>query len=228
MADSIDLTVLHAPYSKGLMKKFRISPDGYLQMAVQLAYYRLHGEFVKTYEPSTGRLFALGRTETIHPISDDSKAWVHAMQPESTVDGAANIRLLKNAVSHQMSFRLSATQGHGCDRHLLGLYCASRELGMDIPKIFMDKAWRLPFKLSSSQTPTAVLSFKPDMDQKWWGGGFAPVCDEGYGVSYVFVGDENLNINITSWKSCKETDSTKFSKCLNEAMEDMKTLLSAK
>ena len=84
-------------------------------------------------------MFALGRTETIHPISDDSKAWVHSMQPGSTVDGATKVRLLKSAVNHQRAFRLSATMGEGCDRHLLGLYCASRELGMDIPKIFMDK-----------------------------------------------------------------------------------------
>ncbi len=42
-------------YGKGMMKSKRLSPDGYLQMVFQLAYYRMHKEIVKTYEPSTGR-----------------------------------------------------------------------------------------------------------------------------------------------------------------------------
>lgn len=46
--------------------------------------------------------------------------------------------LLKKAIMHQTQFRLEATIGKGCDRHLLGLLCASRELGMDLPKIFRD------------------------------------------------------------------------------------------
>ena len=51
----MDLAVLNSPYGKRQMKKARLSPDGYLQMSMQLAYYRLHNEIVKTYEPSTGR-----------------------------------------------------------------------------------------------------------------------------------------------------------------------------
>ena len=37
------------------MKKARLSPDGYIQMALQLAYYKLHKETPKTYEPATSR-----------------------------------------------------------------------------------------------------------------------------------------------------------------------------
>ena len=51
--------------------------------------------------------------------------------------------LFRKAVNHQNCFRLDATVGNGCDRHLLGLLCASRELGMDIPGIFMDKVSRV-------------------------------------------------------------------------------------
>ena len=47
--------------------------------------------------------------------------------------------LLRKAIQHQTDFRLDATAGQGCDRHLLGMYCASRELGMDVPTIFRDK-----------------------------------------------------------------------------------------
>ena len=49
------------------------------------------------------------------------------------------ISLFKSAIKEQTQFRLEATMGNGCDRHLLGLFCASRELGMDVPRLFMDK-----------------------------------------------------------------------------------------
>ena len=33
--------VMHDAYGKGFMKKCRTSPDAYIQMALQLAYYRV-------------------------------------------------------------------------------------------------------------------------------------------------------------------------------------------
>ena len=86
-------------------------------------------------------LFLLGRTETIHPVSDDAVAWVRAMT-DATAAHEDKVRLLRAAITYQNEFRLRATAGLGCDRHLLGLYCASRELGMDLPQMFMDKVRR--------------------------------------------------------------------------------------
>lgn len=126
-----------APYSKGQIKKFKLSPDGFIQMALQLAYFRLHGHTPKTYEPATSRLFLLGRTETIHPVSNDSEKFVKAMNNLNS-NNEDRIKHLKAAIKYQGQFRLNATMGNGCDRHLFALYCASRELGMDIPLIFQD------------------------------------------------------------------------------------------
>ena len=36
----------------------------------------------------------------------------------------------------------SAKENRGCDRHLLGLMLISKELGLDMPKIFKDTAWK--------------------------------------------------------------------------------------
>lgn len=136
--ENFDLKAYLAPYSKGQIKKFKLSPDGYIQMALQLAYYRLHNEIPKTYEPATSRLFLLGRTETIHPISEDSVKFVRAMDDKNSKD-EEKIKYLKAAIKHQGQFRLNSTMGKGCDRHLFALYCASRELGMDIPLVFQEK-----------------------------------------------------------------------------------------
>ncbi|KXJ82353.1 hypothetical protein RP20_CCG014407 [Aedes albopictus] len=65
------------------MKKCRLSPDAYLQMALQLAYYRDAGKFSLTYEASMTRLFREGRTETVRPCTIESAAWVKAMEDPS-------------------------------------------------------------------------------------------------------------------------------------------------
>lgn len=66
----------HDDYGKGFMKKCQLSPDAYLQMALQLAYYRDAGRFSLTYEASITRLFREGRTETVRPCTVESAAWV--------------------------------------------------------------------------------------------------------------------------------------------------------
>lgn len=68
------------------MKTCKLSPDAFIQMALQLAYYRDAGKFSLTYEASMTRLFREGRTETVRPCTIESSAWVKAMEdPSSTV-----------------------------------------------------------------------------------------------------------------------------------------------
>lgn len=61
------------------MKTCRVSPDAYIQMALQLAYYRDAKRFSLTYEASMTRLFREGRTETVRPCTIESTAWVKSM-----------------------------------------------------------------------------------------------------------------------------------------------------
>lgn len=73
-------TVLHTCYHLGFMKTCRVSPDAYIQMALQLAYYRDFGKFSLTYEASMTRLYREGRTETVRPCTIESAAWVKSME----------------------------------------------------------------------------------------------------------------------------------------------------
>ena len=59
--------------------KALLSPDAYIQMALQLAWYKCRGEFTATYETALTRMFAKGRTETIRTFTSDSRAWVLSM-----------------------------------------------------------------------------------------------------------------------------------------------------
>lgn len=99
----IDLSILvHNKYGKGFMKKCRLSPDAYLQMALQLAYYRDAGRFSLTYEASMTRLFREGRTETVRPCTIESAAWVKAMD-NNKISLEERVKLLNEACNrHQV------------------------------------------------------------------------------------------------------------------------------
>ena len=76
-----ELSVLaYSTYGKNLIKKFRMSPDAYVQMVIQLAYYKKYGVSRSTYESAQTRKFKHGRTETCRTVSIDSVAVVKAME----------------------------------------------------------------------------------------------------------------------------------------------------
>lgn len=87
------------------MKVCRVSPDAYIQMALQLAYYRDAGKFSLTYEASMTRLFREGRTETVRPCTIESAAWVKAMD-DKNITTEERINLLHKACKqHQVRFQ---------------------------------------------------------------------------------------------------------------------------
>lgn len=61
-ADLDQRVFMHGHYSKGLIKKAGISPDAWIQTALQLAYFRDQGKFAQTYEASMTRLYRYGHT----------------------------------------------------------------------------------------------------------------------------------------------------------------------
>lgn len=64
----------------------KLTPDAYIQMVLQLAWYKTRGEFTATYETVLTRMFKHGRTETLRTLTTDSRAWVLAMMdPHSSV-----------------------------------------------------------------------------------------------------------------------------------------------
>ena len=110
--DDLDLKVIRqCEYGAGFMKKCKMSPDAYLQMALQMAYFRDQGHFDLTYEASMTRLYRNGRTETVRSLSSEAAAFVRAMHAEP-VDGEPApspvllVGLLRAAgVRHQQAYR---------------------------------------------------------------------------------------------------------------------------
>lgn len=80
LIDNLDLYLLaFEDYGKGFIKGCHVSPDAYVQCALQLAYHKDCGKFALTYESSMTRLFRHGRTETVRPLTKECAAFVTAM-----------------------------------------------------------------------------------------------------------------------------------------------------
>eukprot|EP00010_Vexillifera_abyssalis_P000339 CAMPEP_0201552422 /NCGR_PEP_ID=MMETSP0173_2-20130828/16046_1 /ASSEMBLY_ACC=CAM_ASM_000268 /TAXON_ID=218659 /ORGANISM="Vexillifera sp., Strain DIVA3 564/2" /LENGTH=633 /DNA_ID=CAMNT_0047962907 /DNA_START=318 /DNA_END=2219 /DNA_ORIENTATION=+ len=203
-------------FGKGLIKKAKLSPDGYCQMAIQLAYYRMYKKLCLTYESSHTRIFRLGRTETVRSASNEALQFCEAMENEQISD-AQRVQLLRTAVSSHIAYMRMAMSGQGVDRHLMGLRVAAAGAGLQgdaMPAIFRDKAWQFNYQLSTSQTPGYLSS----------GGGFMPTAEDGYGVSYV-VNEDWLIFHITDWKKCESTNANQFAESLENALMDVRAVL---
>lgn len=197
-------------YGKGLIKKFKCSPDAFVQMVIQLAYYKMYGKNRPTYESAATRRFQLGRTETCRTVSDESVAWCNAMA-DSSVANEERVTLFRKAIDAHLEYISAASDGKGVDRHLFGLK-KLLEPGEDVPAIYKDPAYgySCSWYLSTSQLSSEYFN----------GYGWSQVIDGGFGIAYM-INENSLNFNVVS----KGLGSDKMSFYLNEAAMDMKDML---
>lgn len=172
------------------------------------------------------RMFRDGRTETVRSCTSEAVAFVRAMEEPSTTK-SQRLSLFKAAAEkHQLMYRLAMT-GAGIDRHLFCLYIVSKYYGLDSP--FLTQVLSQPWKLSTSQTPQQQLNLV-DINKfpKYVssGGGFGPVADDGYGVSYIITGENLITFHISCKFSCPDTDSFRFGQHIRRAMLDIQALFS--
>lgn len=197
-------------YGKGLIKKFKCSPDAYVQMVIQLAYHKMYGKNRPTYESAATRRFQQGRTETCRTVSDASVAFCDAMaNPEADADARA--RLFRTAVDSHIEYITAASDGKGVDRHLFGLKKLLQP-NEDVPAIFKDPAYSYSgtWYISSSQLSSEYFN----------GYGWSQVIDDGFGIAYM-INENSINFNVVS----KGLNSPRMSFYLNEAAGDVRDLL---
>ncbi|CAG8462315.1 479_t:CDS:10 [Dentiscutata heterogama] len=216
--DNVDSVLLHYnEYGSDWLKNVKVSPDAFVQMAIQLAYYKHYREPCPTYESASTRGFLHGRTETVRTCSVDTVAFTKAFC-DPNVRKDEKISLLTKAIKSHIEYMISATNGRGVDRHLLGLRCQIRdEEEKSKATLFTDPSYvqSMYFKLSSSNMSPG-LGFHC---------GFGAVVPDGYGICYV-IGKDKLKLSISSYKKCKETDSTIFRKVLKESLDELREILS--
>ena len=127
-------------YDKNFWKQNGVSPNGGLQLALQIAYYRLYGRFDPTFQPCSTRSFLDGRTEWLRPGTMAAMACAKAMEPSSGVSAADKVHLLKKAIAELALLAKQANIGQGFDRHLYSLKCMAEEKSLSL-SLFEDPAY---------------------------------------------------------------------------------------
>lgn len=80
-SSNFELVVLEfEKFGKNTIVKWKLSPDAFCQMALQLAYYRLYGHLCATYESAATKKYLHGRTEVGRSASMPALEWVKAME----------------------------------------------------------------------------------------------------------------------------------------------------
>ncbi|XP_044848332.1 carnitine O-acetyltransferase isoform X2 [Mauremys mutica] len=216
MVQDLDIKVMvFHHFGKNFPKLEKISPDAFIQMALQLAYYRMYGQVCATYESASLRMFRLGRTDTIRSTSVDSLKFVQAMDNPSK-QNQEKVELLRRATQAHRAYTDMAIKGNAIDRHLLGMKLQAIEDLVSMPELFMDTAYAVAmhFNLSTSQVPA-----KTDCVMC-----FGPVVPDGYGVCYNPMAD-HINFAMSAYNSCAETNAARLAHYLEKALLDMRLLL---
>ncbi|OJJ47147.1 hypothetical protein ASPZODRAFT_151694 [Penicilliopsis zonata CBS 506.65] len=197
-------------YGKGLIKKFKCSPDAYVQMVIQLAYFKMYGVSRPTYESAATRKFQEGRTETTRSVSDESVAFCRAHHDPSVAREEV-VRLFRAALAAHSKYITDASDGRGVDRHLFGLKKLLRP-GEQIPLLYQDPAFAYSgsWYLSTSQLSSEYFN----------GYGWSQVIDDGFGIAYM-INENSLNFNIVS----KRKGSERMSYYINEAACELRDVL---
>lgn len=212
---SINVWQFHG-FGKEEIKAYGMSPDAFVQMLIQLAYYKYTGTVRPTYESASTRMYFKGRTETCRSVSEESLQFVRDWENTSK-SGAEKIASLRSAINSHVRYVKVASKGLGVDRHLLGLTKMLRD-GEKIPDIFKNPMYTYSqhWFLSTSQLSSNEFN----------GYGWSPVVPEGFGLAYM-INPHWLHVNITAFKNNPlglNPDYMAF--YLTESIQELKEILS--
>ena len=212
--NELDMQSFYGYGSDIIKKRFKFSPDAFVQMALQLATYRLFGKQVATYESSQVRFFSHGRTETTRTVSIKSNAFVSRMgltphQQSNHEARVEKLKLLSEAIDSHTNYLKNASRGHGVDRHLFGLQMLVKESDttptlFSHPLYLRSKHWR---------ASTSTLPNKP---------GFGCVVSDGVGIAYD-IQPNSIYFTITGRKENNWTE--RLSHLIEESLLEMRLLV---
>ncbi|ANB15672.1 carnitine O-acetyltransferase YAT1 [Sugiyamaella lignohabitans] len=214
-------------YGVNLIKQMGFSPDAFVQMAFQAAYYSLYGRVECTYEPAMTKQFLHGRTESIRTVSKESAAFVRKFCDDAPA--SQKLDLLRKACKKHSQTTAKCSKGLGQDRHLYALFCvwkrhaeeqlddsrsddsAAEDVLASMPSIFSDPGW--------DRLGNAILSTSNcgNMSLKLFG--FGPTSPDGFGLGYIIKGD-----SITICASSKHRQTQRFLDTLNSCFIEFRNL----
>jgi len=180
-------------FGKDLIKEFRVSPDAFVQLALQLAEHKLYGQCYSAYEAVMTRSFLDGRIDVLYTVSPESTAFIQHIR-SGTSDNETTKNALILATQKHIERANECRFGQGIYTHLLALKYCYKMNGNDIgisklPKIFSNKGY---LALTNSVVCTSTTSqYGVEL------AGYGPIVDNGYGIRY-FIRNNAICFNMTS------------------------------
>ncbi|XP_005418650.1 peroxisomal carnitine O-octanoyltransferase [Geospiza fortis] len=200
-------------FGKALIRKRKLHPDTFVQLALQLAYYKCHGRPGCCYETAMTRRFYHGRTETIRSCTVEAVEWCKSMLDPSE-SNYQRLQLMHKAFAKHNKMRKECENGRGFDRHLLGLLLIAQEQGLPVPDLYGDKAFTASGGGGNFVLSTSLIGYTR------FSGSAVPMVPHGYGFFYS-IRDDRIVTACSSWKSCPETDAEVLCRTLFQCFHDV-------
>ncbi|KAM3587806.1 uncharacterized protein V6R79_014304 [Siganus canaliculatus] len=205
-------------FGKKVLKNFKISPDSFMQLVIQLAYYRLHQCCCPTVEPITLSLFSRGRLGFINSNTKASGAFVKAFD-DPNKQSSEKVRLLEEAVKAHKWFIQMGLSGQVTEAHLFGLKMQAAEQNIPVPEIFTDPSYTeaFDFQVFTSQitSKTGCLPY------------LAPEFLDVFSVAYG-INQDHIDLFVSFFNSSetmRENPVARLVQGIENALLDMRNLL---
>lgn len=212
------------------IKSFKVSPDAFYQMAMQVAHHRTKGMIGATYESIATRQYNHGRTEAMRVVTPESVAFVEAMHDagQSTKEKIAAFR---DAAKAHIGRAKACQAGAAPEQHLWELLMIhgrrGAELGISADTAGASSIDQPAFALFDSpgwikmRDDFLSTSSAPSINAVYFGfGSTAPQC---IGVGYVLRPDAIHAYLCTPVSQIAQRDA--FAKNLSDVLHEMADML---
>lgn len=217
LSDDIDMECFtFDKFGADAIKAIKLSPDSFIQIAMQVTFYNLQRKPPAHYESAALRRFINARTECIRSTCTESVEFAEMLLYDAGCKTKAQRKeTMVRAINAHKELAGQAAIGQGVDRHLFGLKMIAQTEGMELPELYKDIGYTKStyFNLTSSQVPYSSASFMC----------YGPVVPDGYGCCYN-PRPKDILFACSSFKSCEKTNTKDFARVLQQTLSDMRDI----
>jgi carnitine O-acetyltransferase len=220
-ADNATCTVSFADFGANRAKQLGVSPDGFVQMAYQLAHKRAKGFVGATYESIATRQYRNGRTEAMRVVTPEVVRFA-AVMDDPDADRTTRAAAFRAAADMHVQRAKECQAGQAPEQHLWELQLIQKrrgaELGVTEPLTLFDSPGWIKMRddyLSTSSTPSTSVQYS----------GFGATSTRCIGVGYVLLPDR-FNVYLSTPVAVADRMFL-FADKLREAVRELEALLAA-
>jgi carnitine O-acetyltransferase len=218
-SENATCTVSFEDFGADRAKQLGMSPDGFVQMAYQLAHKRAKGFVGATYESISTRQFRNGRTEAMRVVTPEVVRFVATMD-DPGADRATRAAAFRAGADMHVRRAKECQAGQAPEQHLWELQLIQKRRGAELgvpeaPALYDSPGW-LTMRddyLSTSSTPSTSVQYS----------GFGATSKRCIGVGYVLL-PERFNIYLSTPRTVADR-MFQFADRLREAVGELEALL---